>query len=384
MNAYVTVNLLKNASVLDITGTGDDVRLRLAAENVSRQVDRYVNRHFFALSATRKFDGDGSDRLLIPDLISIDSSGLKTDDNLDRTFETTWATTDYFLYPSNADPTGGHDQCRPYARVLVDVASGSKSAFPVGRQSVQLAGQWGYWRRFKRATEVVNEALDATETGVDVDARTDVEVGHTILVDSEQMYLRSYATNTLTVVRGVNGTTAATHSTGATIDIYEYPGPIVEATIIQVARLWKRKDSAFAATTGFPETGQASLLSNISGLRVLDYPADSVSEFPVAVVLFESRDTQETLGGSTFVGEIKVVLLVSSANTFHAYDTLDLFMDPLGTSSIEASVDADNTWGGNVDDGRLVSVDNVGQRRLWGGIYVGADFHFRFTKAVAG
>ena len=130
--------------------------------------------------------------------------------------------------------------------------------------------------------------------------------------------------------------------------------------------------------------GLAALLSNISGLKVLDYPADSVNEFLVAVVLFESRDPIETLGGSTFSGRIRVVLLVSSANTQQAYDTLDLFMDPLGTSSVEAAVDADNTWGAKVDDGRLVPIDNVGQRKLWGGHYVAADFHFRFAKTVTG
>ena len=58
-------------------------------------------------------------------------------------------------------------------------------------------------------------------------------------------------------------------------------------------------------------------------------------------------------------------------------------MDPLGTSSIEAAVDTDNTWGGKVDDGRLMSVDNPGHRKLWGGFYVGVDFHFRFVKSVA-
>ena len=127
--------------------------------------------------------------------------------------------------------------------------------------------------------------------------------------------------------------------------------------------------------------GLGTLLAGISGLRVLDHPADSINEFPAAVVLFESRDAMETLGGSTFVGKIKAVLLVSSANTLQAYDTL--YMDPLGSSSVEAIVDADNTWGGNVDDGRLVSVDNVGQRELWGGTYVAADFQFRFTKSVS-
>jgi hypothetical protein len=40
-----------------------------------------------------------------------------------------------------------------------------------------------------------------------------------------------------------------------------------------------------------------------------------VSEFPAAVVLFESRDATQTLGGSSFAGRLKVVLLVSSADT---------------------------------------------------------------------
>ena len=129
--------------------------------------------------------------------------------------------------------------------------------------------------------------------------------------------------------------------------------------------------------------GLGALLDSISGLRVLDYPSDSINEFPAAVVLFESRDATQTLGGSTFVGRVRVVLLVSSADTLQAYDTLDSYMDPVGAGSIEAVVDADNTWGGKVDDGRLVSIDNVGLRKQWGGHYVGADFHFRFVKGVA-
>jgi hypothetical protein len=107
--------------------------------------------------------------------------------------------------------------------------------------------------------------------------------------------------------------------------------------------------------------GLGTRLSTISGLKVLDYPAESINEFPAAVVLFESRDSIQTLGGSSFTEKIKVVLLVSSANTQQAYDTLDQYMDPMGTNSIEAAVDGDNTWDSKVDDGRLVSVDNVGR-----------------------
>ena len=257
-NAYVSLDTLKSSSVLDITGAGDDTRLRILLENVSRQADRHCNRHFFTLATTRKFDGDGGTSLLIPDLISIDSNGLKTDDNKDRTFETTWATSDFLLLPSNADPTtAGNPLSRPYTEVEVDVDAGTKSEFHLGRETVQITGQWGWWRHLKRASETANAIADATTASVIVSSRADVEAGHTILIDSEQMYVQSYSTNTLTVVRGANGTTAASHGAGSAIDIYEYPGPIVEVVIMQAARLWKRKDSAFAAVTGLPETGQA-------------------------------------------------------------------------------------------------------------------------------
>jgi hypothetical protein len=257
-NAYVSLDTFKSAGVLDITGTGDDTRLRLVLENVSRLVERYCNRHFFELSATRKFDGGGAASLLVPDLLSIDASGFKTDDNRDRTFETTWAATDYLLLPSNADPaTAGNSLSRPYSAIEVDLDAGTKSEFPKGRQTVQVAGKWGWWRHLSRASETADAVADATTTSVTVSSRSDVEAGHTLLVDSEQIYVQSYSGNTLTVARGVGGTTAASHSGGAAIDIYGYPGPVVEATIIQAARLWRRKDSAFVTATGLPETGQA-------------------------------------------------------------------------------------------------------------------------------
>ena len=257
-NAYLTLDTLKSSGVLNISGAGDDTRLRQLIESMSRLIDRYCNRYFFTFNASKKFDGDGGVTLLVPDLVSVDANGLKTDDNKDRSFEVTWATTDFLLLPSNADPaSSGNPLSRPYTKIEADVDAGTKGAFPRGRQTVQVTGQWGWWRHLRRASETANAIADSTTTSVTVSSRTDVETGHTLLIDSEQMYVQSYSGNTLTVVRGVNGTTAASHSGGASIDIYEYPGPIVEATAIQVSRLWRRKDSAFTNATGFPETGQA-------------------------------------------------------------------------------------------------------------------------------
>jgi len=65
----------------------------------------------------------------------------------------------------------------------------------------------------------LNEALDASETGVDVDDGSVFKVGQTIQVDSEQMYISGKSTNTLTVTRGYNGSTAATHTDNEYISV---------------------------------------------------------------------------------------------------------------------------------------------------------------------
>lgn len=56
------------------------------------------------------------------------------------------------------------------------------------------------------------EALDDSETGVDVDDASGLDADTYIKVGSEVMEITSISSNTLTVVRGAKGTTAASHS----------------------------------------------------------------------------------------------------------------------------------------------------------------------------
>ena len=128
--------------------------------------------------------------------------------------------------------------------------------------------------------------------------------------------------------------------------------------------------------------GLASRLETIQGLRVMTHPPVSVGELPAAVLLFESREPGLTLAGSAFTGSIRAVVLAAPADAVGAFDVLGGFMGAKGAGSVEAVVEADSTWGGSVDYGRLVSVGNVGRRKLWGGMYAAADFHFAFTKSA--
>ena len=251
-NAYADLTTLKSTGVLNISGTGYDTRLRELLEAVSRLIDRYCNRHFWVLNTTRRFDGDGTDSLLVPDLLSVTS--LRTDDDKDRTFETAWAAADYLLYPPNAEPAMPWG--RPYGRVLVDSEAGNKDVFTRGHQTVQIQGKWGFRDFTADSGAVINQGarFPAFDTTLTVTDGSKLAVGETVLIRREQLYVTSISTDALTVQRRVNGTIAAVHTDGSNISVYRYPAEVVEACLLQTLRLWKRKDSGLAGSAGLPRT----------------------------------------------------------------------------------------------------------------------------------
>jgi hypothetical protein len=96
-------------------------------------------------------------------------------------------------------------------------------------------------------------------------------------VDSEQMYVTAQSGGTATVVRGVNGTTAAVHAASAAVSVYRYPREVVTACL-QLAQ--RRHRSAQAGLTGdfgsgaMPLTGnrdtESSILrSTVGSLRIV-------------------------------------------------------------------------------------------------------------------
>ena len=44
----------------------------------------------------------------------------------------------------------------------------------------------------------------------------------------------------------MNGTASAAHADSTDVYLYRYPGSVAEACLLQTARLWKRKDLAYA------------------------------------------------------------------------------------------------------------------------------------------
>jgi hypothetical protein len=215
MNSYVSVTELK--SLLDITSTTDDSNLRKIAEGVSRTIDKFCNRNFYVTSATKYYDQAGA-RLWIDDLLSI--STLKTDEDSDLDYDNTFADTDYILYPLNT-----------YPKYYIEISNNSDYAgFGAGKKSVQIVGTWGYADSATPydATSITATVADTTSLTITLSADGTVEIGHTILVGTEQMYVTGTSTGAATVLRGRNGTTASIHAAGA-VSIYRYPFDIWNA-----------------------------------------------------------------------------------------------------------------------------------------------------------
>lgn len=117
----------------------DDDAIEGIIEAASRALDEYLGRVFYTSSTTaRYFTALSDDTLFVDDLISIDTDGLVTDEDGDRTYENTWETTDYILLPANASTDG-----KPYTYIEVD-PYGSYT-FPVDVvRGVKITGTWGY------------------------------------------------------------------------------------------------------------------------------------------------------------------------------------------------------------------------------------------------
>jgi len=138
-NGYTTVDKLKArlfSSNFDAQSEdADEAALESVIEGVSRAIDRIKNRVFYMTTATRYYTADNQHRVKIDDLISLTS--LKTDDDGDMVYETTWATTDYRLFPFNGGVSGN-----PYLEIIKSPYG--VNLFPSYDGAVEIVGSFGY------------------------------------------------------------------------------------------------------------------------------------------------------------------------------------------------------------------------------------------------
>ena len=138
-NPYITpTEMMQRLDAVNTSWTAAErAALEGAIEAVSRKVDEVTSQHFYRMTATLEFTPTSAGVLVLPHpLVSVTT--LKHSVDTARTYDQTWATTDYDLWPYNASNFG-----KPYTELRVTPA-GTQS-FPVGAtKSVELAAVWGW------------------------------------------------------------------------------------------------------------------------------------------------------------------------------------------------------------------------------------------------
>jgi hypothetical protein len=323
-------------SVANITTTRDDRLVDDAIEAASTNAEGLLHRRFYPWTGTRKLDWPNhqharSWRLWLDENEMISISALKVDNG-----DTTLSASTYFLRRADSidEP--------PYDSIEIDLGtSGAFSSSTSHQRAIWPTGVFGG----HDATVLVGtvaEALDDNETGIDVSDSTQLgvgdlvkvdselmlvtaramlttgqtvqttaltaskanvtvlvtsgaalNVGETILIDSERMRVSDiagntvtveravdgtvlaahntgvtiYAPRTLTVTRGAVGTTAATHLTAAPLSKQAYPGLVKALTVAYALNQLQQQGAAYARVSG---TGENAKEFTGRGIKALE------------------------------------------------------------------------------------------------------------------
>ena len=274
--------------------TADAATLRRVLEGASDRIDLYCGAGSFGpVTATYAFDiGSGNLRDSVQPFMVGGRNAIRTTSEMvpiirltdwlisattvtaydgtardNNTVLTAGYNADYFLMPYNSSP-----------KTILKLNEDTADTLDAGQQTLTILGEWGYTNDTILVT-TADAVASTTATSVSVSSAANFGPAQTVLIDSEQMYITSISGNTLTVERGVNGTTAATHSGGANASRYDYPPLIVQACLDIGKIMFRNRDMGSAGTIG---GGTESMTTSESEIRsvlmtIADYRATGTS-----------------------------------------------------------------------------------------------------------
>lgn len=270
MNAYVTVEEVKTE--LGITEPDYDEMIRDKCETASRLWDRLTKRRFYPTVATRYYD------YRLQYMLPLD------DDLLEVTTLTTGNGASTMSAAAYWPMTGSSYGDPPYSRI---VSTSPFSATGTTKRAHAVTGIWGYhndWANaWRNSGDTVKTNITASATSVtvtDVDG-TDAEghdprfaEGQLLRIGTEYLHLqrKNATTDTLTIGRAANGSTAAAHTALDVIYVYQPMAEVKQAARRLAAWLFRIKDSQVFSTIAFPEMGTIEIPEGL--------PADVVKLIP--------------------------------------------------------------------------------------------------------
>jgi hypothetical protein len=238
VNAYNTVEALLGFEDLAIYTEGQCLEALLGA---SREIEGpgMANRVFYTVRGARVFDVRcGGNRMVgIDDLLS--ASAVAVDVAGDGSFSEAWTEGEEFEFLPAAK----------YPRQWLRVYPWALVCLPRGESTLRITGVWGYgdgqgagaWLAPSAQTVTVADGSATTLTASA--SGHGVLAGHTILVEDEQLFVTAVSGTSITVRRGVNGTTPAAHAAKA-IGVAQYPADVKQACLYLAAEKLRAVDAA--------------------------------------------------------------------------------------------------------------------------------------------
>ena len=261
--------------------TSDAGSIRRILEAVSRRIDDYCGGGTFGpLTETRFYDiGSGSLRdspqyqtVAITDDIktSMSTPGVVPLDGwiVSPTTVTAYGATDRATSETLTEGYNADFWLMPYnsaPKTILKLNEDTTKGFDSGQQTLSILGSWGYTADTVSVT-TCDAITSTTATSASVTSAANLGPAQTILIDSEQLYITAISGNTLTVERGVNGTTGATHSGGATVYRYDYPELVVQAALDLAKIVFRDRDLGAATTIGSGDAAITSAAGEINSI----------------------------------------------------------------------------------------------------------------------
>lgn len=229
------------AAYLAVTAASDDALLLTLIRSVCDDIARTAWRSFAPRMETRYYDAlRDTERMTL--LLDDDLLAVTTLTNGDGN---TVASNDYVFEPRNAYPR--------YALTL-KTSSGIYWTYDTDPENaISLAGVWGYHTRYADAWQATGATLAAAISSTSATTFTCttglIRAGMLLQIDSEYLYVTSVApgaSDTVTVTRGANGSTAATHLISTALSVWTPEAAVSQLACECAAARYRLRDNPLA------------------------------------------------------------------------------------------------------------------------------------------
>lgn len=242
---------------LDLAAGSDDDRLLTALASASWQMEQQAGRWFSPREA-----------VVVHSVDAAEPSDLALDDDL--------ITLEMLVDDSGEIPLSAVTRLPAHGVAhTLQLKDGRTFAWgSTPQHAVAVSGVWGWhdnpdamWQ--DSDDTVLDDPLSAAATTLtvnDVDVTSPgrgprFQVGHLLRIEDEMLRVLAIDTvsNTLTVMRGANGSSAASHISGSTVEVYQPPAGVVDLCLRWAAWVYRQPDGG--AVDGLPDDLMASLRS---------------------------------------------------------------------------------------------------------------------------